>query len=38
MHTARVRDIEILTGLDFYRQTSQSYHRHPFLKDLFAHV
>ncbi|KAJ8273131.1 hypothetical protein GJAV_G00097790 [Gymnothorax javanicus] len=25
MHTARVRDIEILTGLDFYRQTSQSY-------------
>ncbi|KAJ8273130.1 hypothetical protein GJAV_G00097780 [Gymnothorax javanicus] len=25
MHTARVRDIEILTGLDFYRQTSQNY-------------
>uniref|UniRef100_W5MRZ1 Ectonucleotide pyrophosphatase/phosphodiesterase 2 n=1 Tax=Lepisosteus oculatus TaxID=7918 RepID=W5MRZ1_LEPOC len=25
MHTARVRDIEILTGLDFYRKTSRSY-------------
>ncbi|XP_058878331.1 ectonucleotide pyrophosphatase/phosphodiesterase family member 2-like isoform X1 [Acipenser ruthenus] len=25
MHTARVRDIEILTGLDFYRRTSRSY-------------
>ncbi|TSL82490.1 Ectonucleotide pyrophosphatase/phosphodiesterase family member 2 [Bagarius yarrelli] len=25
MHTARVRDVEILTGLDFYRRTSQSY-------------
>ncbi|XP_053535553.1 ectonucleotide pyrophosphatase/phosphodiesterase family member 2 isoform X1 [Ictalurus punctatus] len=24
-HTARVRDVEILTGLDFYRRTSQSY-------------
>ncbi|KAJ8291058.1 hypothetical protein GJAV_G00020900 [Gymnothorax javanicus] len=24
-HTARVRDIEILTGLDFYRRTSRSY-------------
>ncbi|XP_064409967.1 ectonucleotide pyrophosphatase/phosphodiesterase family member 2 isoform X1 [Latimeria chalumnae] len=25
MHTARVRDIEQLTGLDFYRKTSRSY-------------
>ncbi|XP_018582735.1 ectonucleotide pyrophosphatase/phosphodiesterase family member 2 isoform X2 [Scleropages formosus] len=25
MHTARVRDIEILTGLDFYRITSRTY-------------
>ena len=25
MHTARVRDIEHLTGLDFYRKTSRSY-------------
>ncbi|XP_044150314.1 ectonucleotide pyrophosphatase/phosphodiesterase family member 2 isoform X3 [Bufo gargarizans] len=25
MHTARVRDIESLTGLDFYRKTSRSY-------------
>ncbi|KAI1894222.1 hypothetical protein AGOR_G00113600 [Albula goreensis] len=25
MHTARVRDIEILTGLDFYRKTSRTY-------------
>ncbi|XP_013929717.1 PREDICTED: ectonucleotide pyrophosphatase/phosphodiesterase family member 2 [Thamnophis sirtalis] len=25
MHTARIRDIEQLTGLDFYRKTSQSY-------------
>nr|XP_023669473.1 ectonucleotide pyrophosphatase/phosphodiesterase family member 2 isoform X1 [Paramormyrops kingsleyae] len=25
MHTARVRDVEILTGLDFYRRTSRSY-------------
>ncbi|XP_066547715.1 ectonucleotide pyrophosphatase/phosphodiesterase family member 2 isoform X2 [Amia ocellicauda] len=25
MHTARVRDIEALTGLDFYRKTSRSY-------------
>ncbi|KAJ8353808.1 hypothetical protein SKAU_G00213750 [Synaphobranchus kaupii] len=25
MHTARVRDIEILTGLDFYRRTSRTY-------------
>ncbi|XP_036411142.1 ectonucleotide pyrophosphatase/phosphodiesterase family member 2-like [Megalops cyprinoides] len=25
MHTARVRDIEILTGLDFYRQTNRNY-------------
>ncbi|XP_061090939.1 ectonucleotide pyrophosphatase/phosphodiesterase family member 2-like [Conger conger] len=24
-HTARVRDIEILTGLDFYRRTSRTY-------------
>ncbi|XP_076122089.1 autotaxin isoform X2 [Alosa pseudoharengus] len=24
-HTARVRDVEILTGLDFYRRTSRSY-------------
>lgn len=24
-HTARVRDIEHLTGLDFYRKTSRSY-------------
>ncbi|KAG8441663.1 hypothetical protein GDO86_010737 [Hymenochirus boettgeri] len=25
MHTARVRDIELLTGLDFYRKTNRSY-------------
>lgn len=25
MHTARVRDVEILTGLDFYRRTTRSY-------------
>uniref|UniRef100_A0A8B9HHD0 Ectonucleotide pyrophosphatase/phosphodiesterase 2 n=1 Tax=Astyanax mexicanus TaxID=7994 RepID=A0A8B9HHD0_ASTMX len=25
MHTARVRDVELLTGLDFYRRSSQSY-------------
>lgn len=25
MHTARVRDVELLTGLDFYRRTPQSY-------------
>ncbi|CAL8355947.1 unnamed protein product [Arctogadus glacialis] len=25
MHTARVRDVELLTGLDFYRRTNQSY-------------
>ncbi|XP_077207715.1 autotaxin isoform X2 [Paroedura picta] len=25
MHTARVRDIELLTGLNFYRKTSRSY-------------
>uniref|UniRef100_A0AAR2K0F0 SMB domain-containing protein n=1 Tax=Pygocentrus nattereri TaxID=42514 RepID=A0AAR2K0F0_PYGNA len=25
MHTARVRDVELLTGLDFFRRTSQSY-------------
>ncbi|XP_062320727.1 ectonucleotide pyrophosphatase/phosphodiesterase family member 2 isoform X2 [Osmerus eperlanus] len=25
MHTARVRDVEILTGMDFYRRTSRSY-------------
>ncbi|XP_043922856.1 ectonucleotide pyrophosphatase/phosphodiesterase family member 2 [Protopterus annectens] len=25
MHTARVRDVELLTGLDFYRKTSRSY-------------
>ncbi|XP_056902211.1 ectonucleotide pyrophosphatase/phosphodiesterase family member 2 isoform X1 [Takifugu flavidus] len=25
MHTARVRDVEILTGLDLYRRTSRSY-------------
>ncbi|XP_062848697.1 ectonucleotide pyrophosphatase/phosphodiesterase family member 2 isoform X2 [Trichomycterus rosablanca] len=25
MHTARVRDVELLTGLDFYRRTSQSF-------------
>ncbi|XP_056141794.1 ectonucleotide pyrophosphatase/phosphodiesterase family member 2 isoform X2 [Lampris incognitus] len=25
MHTARVRDVEILTGLDFYRRTNRSY-------------
>lgn len=25
MHTARVRDVELLTGLDFYRRTSRSY-------------
>lgn len=25
LHTARVRDVEILTGLDFYRRTSRSY-------------
>ncbi|XP_046702061.1 ectonucleotide pyrophosphatase/phosphodiesterase family member 2 isoform X2 [Silurus meridionalis] len=25
MHTARVRDVEILTGLDFYRRTGRSY-------------
>ncbi|KAG5264924.1 hypothetical protein AALO_G00259510 [Alosa alosa] len=25
MHTARVRDVEILTGLDFYRATAQEY-------------
>ncbi|KAM9782606.1 autotaxin [Neosynchiropus ocellatus] len=25
MHTARVRDVEILTGLDLYRRTTQSY-------------
>ena len=25
MHTARVRDVELLTGLDFYRRTTQSY-------------
>ncbi|NP_001090160.1 ectonucleotide pyrophosphatase/phosphodiesterase 2 L homeolog [Xenopus laevis] len=25
MHTARIRDIELLTGLDFYRKTNRSY-------------
>uniref|UniRef100_A0A8C5G9T5 SMB domain-containing protein n=1 Tax=Gouania willdenowi TaxID=441366 RepID=A0A8C5G9T5_GOUWI len=25
MHTARVRDVEMLTGLDFYRRTTRSY-------------
>ncbi|XP_049585997.1 autotaxin [Syngnathus scovelli] len=25
IHTARVRDVEILTGLDFYRRTTRSY-------------
>ncbi|XP_072536319.1 autotaxin isoform X2 [Salminus brasiliensis] len=25
MHTARVRDVELLTGLDFFRRSSQSY-------------
>ncbi|KPP62244.1 hypothetical protein Z043_119579 [Scleropages formosus] len=25
MHTARVRDVELLTGLDFYRRTSRTY-------------
>lgn len=25
MHTARVRDVEVLTGLDLYRRTSRSY-------------
>lgn len=25
MHTARVRDVEILTGLDLYRRTTRSY-------------
>ncbi|KAL0963371.1 hypothetical protein UPYG_G00305490 [Umbra pygmaea] len=25
MHTARVRDVELLTGLDFYRRTSRNY-------------
>lgn len=25
MHTARVRDVELLTGLDLYRRTSRSY-------------
>ncbi|KAM6967948.1 autotaxin [Aplochiton taeniatus] len=25
LHTARIRDVEILTGLDFYRRTSRSY-------------
>ncbi|XP_030637743.1 autotaxin isoform X2 [Chanos chanos] len=25
MHTARVRDVELLTGLDFYRRTSRPY-------------
>nr|XP_033789096.1 ectonucleotide pyrophosphatase/phosphodiesterase family member 2 isoform X13 [Geotrypetes seraphini] len=32
MHTARVRDIELLTGLDFYRKTSRSYQEILFLK------
>ncbi|XP_069587925.1 autotaxin isoform X10 [Ranitomeya imitator] len=42
MHTARVRDIEQLTGLDFYRKTSRSYteilslktHMHTFESDI----
>lgn len=25
MHTARVKDVETLTGLDLYRRTSRSY-------------
>lgn len=25
MHTARVRDVELLTGLDLYRRTTRSY-------------
>ncbi|XP_065102349.1 autotaxin isoform X1 [Paramisgurnus dabryanus] len=32
MHTARVRDIELLTGLDFYRRTSRTYEEILFLK------
>lgn len=24
-HTARLRDVELLTGLDFYRRTSRTY-------------
>ncbi|KAL0172845.1 hypothetical protein M9458_033156, partial [Cirrhinus mrigala] len=24
-HTARIRDVELLTGLDFYRRTSRTY-------------
>lgn len=27
LHTARVRDVEILTGLDFYRSTALPYTR-----------
>lgn len=25
MHTSRVRDVELLTGLDLYRRTNRSY-------------
>uniref|UniRef100_A0A6Q2YFY2 SMB domain-containing protein n=1 Tax=Esox lucius TaxID=8010 RepID=A0A6Q2YFY2_ESOLU len=35
MHTARVRDVEILTGLDFYRRTSRSY---PEILSLKTHM
>lgn len=31
-HTARVRDVELLTGLDFYRRTSRTYEEILFLK------
>ncbi|XP_031668113.1 ectonucleotide pyrophosphatase/phosphodiesterase family member 2 [Oncorhynchus kisutch] len=35
LHTARVRDVEILTGLDFYRRTSRSY---PEILSLKTHM
>ncbi|XP_057184747.1 ectonucleotide pyrophosphatase/phosphodiesterase family member 2 isoform X1 [Triplophysa rosa] len=31
-HTARARDVELLTGLDFYRRTSRTYEEILFLK------
>ncbi|KAK6327165.1 hypothetical protein J4Q44_G00028100 [Coregonus suidteri] len=35
LHTARVRDVEILTGLDFYRRTTRSY---PEILSLKTHM